>query len=135
MGLVNAKIILKNPRVKKLKPLEADALVDLGAVHLCISEHIHVLSKICSVFLYNPLYFQRFLGNLLPSPYFSIFLSNKNTLSSSIVDSVNNFFLLIKSLSCKIKLFHVYKKPTKGVVYYEKSRPFYCLDLFKIYPL
>jgi len=28
------------------------------------------LSKIFSVFLCNPLYFQRILGNLLPSPYF-----------------------------------------------------------------
>ncbi|MBU0650846.1 clan AA aspartic protease [bacterium] len=40
MGLVNAKIILSNPRLKKLKPLEVNSLVDSGAVHLCIPEHI-----------------------------------------------------------------------------------------------
>ena len=36
MGLVTAKISLKNPREKKLKILEENALVDSGAVHLCI---------------------------------------------------------------------------------------------------
>src|SRR3990172_3099974 len=46
MGLVNAKIILKNPRVKKLKPLEVDALADSGAVHLCIPEHIQIQLKL-----------------------------------------------------------------------------------------
>lgn len=46
MGLVNAKIILKNPKVKKLKPLEVDALVDSGAVHLCIPEHIQIQLKL-----------------------------------------------------------------------------------------
>lgn len=46
MGLVNAKIILKNPRVKKLKPLELDALVNSGAVHLCIPEHIQIQLKL-----------------------------------------------------------------------------------------
>lgn len=46
MGLVNAKIILKNPRVKKLKPLEVDALADSGAVHLCIPEHVQIQLKL-----------------------------------------------------------------------------------------
>lgn len=46
MGLVNTKIILKNPRVKKLKPLEVDALVGSGAVHLCIPEHIQIQLKL-----------------------------------------------------------------------------------------
>ncbi|MBI3815086.1 MAG: clan AA aspartic protease [Nitrospinae bacterium] len=46
MGLVNAKIILKNPRVKKLKPLEVDVLVDSGATHLCIPEHIQIQLKL-----------------------------------------------------------------------------------------
>jgi clan AA aspartic protease len=46
MGLVNAKIILRNPRVKKLKSLEVDALVDSGAVHLCIPEHIQIQLKL-----------------------------------------------------------------------------------------
>ncbi|MBU1121979.1 MAG: clan AA aspartic protease [Candidatus Omnitrophota bacterium] len=42
MGLVNAKITLINPRLKKIKPLEVDSLVDTGAVHLCIPEHIQI---------------------------------------------------------------------------------------------
>ncbi|MCK4359260.1 MAG: clan AA aspartic protease [Candidatus Cloacimonetes bacterium] len=46
MGLVNAKIILRNPRAKKVKPLEMDALVDSGAVHLCITEHIQIQLKL-----------------------------------------------------------------------------------------
>ncbi len=46
MGLVNAKIILRNPREKKLKVLEEDALVDSGAVHLCIPEHIKIQLKL-----------------------------------------------------------------------------------------
>ncbi|MBI5024174.1 MAG: clan AA aspartic protease [Candidatus Omnitrophica bacterium] len=46
MGLVNAKISLKNPREKKLKILEENALVDSGAVHLCIPEHIKIQLKL-----------------------------------------------------------------------------------------
>lgn len=46
MGLVNAKITLKNPREKKLKPIEGIALVDSGAVHLCIPEHIKIQLKL-----------------------------------------------------------------------------------------
>jgi len=42
MGLVNAKIVLKNPRRDELSPLEVDALADSGAVHLCIPEHIRI---------------------------------------------------------------------------------------------
>ena len=46
MGLVTAKIGLKNPREKKLKILEENALVDSGAVHLCIPEHIQIQLKL-----------------------------------------------------------------------------------------
>jgi clan AA aspartic protease len=43
MGLVNAKIALKNPRKPDLAPVEvADALADSGSVHLCIPEHIRI---------------------------------------------------------------------------------------------
>lgn len=42
MGLVNAKIVLINPRNAKLKPVEVDALVDSGAVHLCIPKHVQI---------------------------------------------------------------------------------------------
>ncbi len=42
MGLVIAKIILKNPSKVGLESIEVDALVDSGAVHLCIPEHIRI---------------------------------------------------------------------------------------------
>ena len=42
MGLVNAKILLKNPRKPELEPIELEALVDSGALHLCIAEHIRI---------------------------------------------------------------------------------------------
>jgi clan AA aspartic protease len=42
MGLVNAKLTLKNPRKPKLKPVETDALADTGAVHLCIPKHLQL---------------------------------------------------------------------------------------------
>ena len=40
MGLVYTNIILSNPVNTLLKPIEANSLVDTGAVHLCIPEHI-----------------------------------------------------------------------------------------------
>ena len=46
MGLVNVKVILKNPREKNLKALEVEALADSGAVHLCIPEHIKIQLKL-----------------------------------------------------------------------------------------
>ena len=42
MGLINTKIILKNPRKPELQPVEVDALVDTGSVHLCIPEHVQI---------------------------------------------------------------------------------------------
>ena len=42
MGLINAKVILRNPRKPELAPVEVDALVDSGAVHLCIPEHVRI---------------------------------------------------------------------------------------------
>lgn len=42
MGLVSAKIVLRNPRRPELVPLEVDALADSGSVHLCIPEHIRI---------------------------------------------------------------------------------------------
>ncbi|OFX58686.1 MAG: clan AA aspartic protease [Bacteroidetes bacterium GWA2_30_7] len=42
MGLVNANVILKNPRIPELQPLEVSALADTGALHLCIPEHIRI---------------------------------------------------------------------------------------------
>jgi len=42
MGLVNAKLALKNPRRPDLQPVEVDALADSGAVHLCIPPHLQI---------------------------------------------------------------------------------------------
>jgi len=46
MGLVSAKIILKNPRKEELNPLEVESLADSGAVHLCIPEHVKIQLKL-----------------------------------------------------------------------------------------
>lgn len=46
MGIVNAKISLKNPRQPMLASLEVISLVDTGAVHLCIPEHIKIQLKL-----------------------------------------------------------------------------------------
>jgi clan AA aspartic protease len=42
MGLINAKIMLKNPRKPELESLEVDALADSAAVHLCIPTHVQI---------------------------------------------------------------------------------------------
>lgn len=42
MGLVNAKLILKNPRRPDLEQVEVDALADSAAVHLCIPPHVQI---------------------------------------------------------------------------------------------
>lgn len=40
MGLTNAKILLRNPRLPELDAVEINALADTGAIHLCIPERI-----------------------------------------------------------------------------------------------
>ena len=42
MGLINANIILKNPKEDKFKEIEVSALVDSGSLHLCIPERIAI---------------------------------------------------------------------------------------------
>ena len=42
MGLANARLIIKNPRIADLKPVEVEALADTRATHLCIPEHIRL---------------------------------------------------------------------------------------------
>lgn len=42
MGLVNNKILLKNPRKPDFEPIEVEALANSGALHLCIPEHIRI---------------------------------------------------------------------------------------------
>ena len=46
MGLTNATIMLRNPRLPELEPVEVDALADTGAVHLCIPLHIQIQLKL-----------------------------------------------------------------------------------------
>jgi clan AA aspartic protease len=40
MGLTYARVTLANVRRPDLAPIEADALVDTGALHLCIPRHV-----------------------------------------------------------------------------------------------
>ncbi|RLA08217.1 MAG: clan AA aspartic protease [Gammaproteobacteria bacterium] len=42
MGVCNAKIVLKNPRIDDLPMIEIDALADTGAVHMCIPQHLQI---------------------------------------------------------------------------------------------
>ncbi|MGZ8843512.1 MAG: clan AA aspartic protease [Pyrinomonadaceae bacterium] len=42
MGLVNGKFTLLNPRLPDLDPVDVEALVDSGATHLCIPEHVQL---------------------------------------------------------------------------------------------
>jgi clan AA aspartic protease len=42
MGLVHARIRLSNPRRDDLAPIEVDALVDTGAITMCIPEHVAI---------------------------------------------------------------------------------------------
>jgi clan AA aspartic protease len=42
MGLVNGKLELRNPRLPDMEPLDVEALVDSGATHLCIPEHVQI---------------------------------------------------------------------------------------------
>jgi len=46
MGLIHAKIVLKNPRNIKIKPVEVVAIVDSGALHLCIPTHLQIQLKL-----------------------------------------------------------------------------------------
>jgi hypothetical protein len=42
MGLVNARISLRNPRKPELAPVEVEALADCGSVHLRIPDHVRI---------------------------------------------------------------------------------------------
>jgi len=42
MGLVKAKLALRNARKPELQPVEVDALADSAAVHLCIPPHVQI---------------------------------------------------------------------------------------------
>ena len=42
MGLVRTRLTLTNPKRSDLAPIEVDALVDTGAVHLCVPQTVAV---------------------------------------------------------------------------------------------
>jgi clan AA aspartic protease len=46
MGLIRTDITLRNPRDGGLAPLKVKALVDTGALHLCIPAHVAVQLKL-----------------------------------------------------------------------------------------
>ena len=46
MGLVTARVWLRNPRQDALEPIEVEALADSGAVHLYIPEHVSLQLKL-----------------------------------------------------------------------------------------
>jgi clan AA aspartic protease len=46
MGLVSGEITLENPTEPALQPVKVQALVDSGAVHLCIPEHVRIQLKL-----------------------------------------------------------------------------------------
>ncbi|WP_089723903.1 clan AA aspartic protease [Candidatus Thiosymbion oneisti] len=49
MGLVNAKLSLRNPRKPDIEPIETEVLADTGAIHLCIPEHIRIQLKLDAI--------------------------------------------------------------------------------------
>jgi len=49
MGLVNSRVLLKNPRLPELEAVEVAALADSGAVHLCIPEQVSIQLKLETV--------------------------------------------------------------------------------------
>ena len=46
MGLTTVSIRLKNPRLSELNPIDVDMLVDTGALHMCIPEHVALQLKL-----------------------------------------------------------------------------------------
>ncbi|MBX6422643.1 clan AA aspartic protease [Thermosulfurimonas sp. F29] len=42
MGTIRAELLLSNPRRPDVKPIKVNALVDTGALHLCIPEHVRI---------------------------------------------------------------------------------------------
>jgi clan AA aspartic protease len=49
MGLVNGKLLLKNPRMPKLASVDVVALADSGALHLCIPKHVQIQLKLKAI--------------------------------------------------------------------------------------
>ncbi|HVT90161.1 MAG TPA: clan AA aspartic protease [Tepidisphaeraceae bacterium] len=50
MGLVRATISLQNPKDSTLSPIQANALVDTGAMHLCVPQHVAVQLQLQEIY-------------------------------------------------------------------------------------
>jgi clan AA aspartic protease len=50
MGLIRASITLRNPKDSALSSIDAEALVDTGAMHLCVPEHIAVQLQLQEIY-------------------------------------------------------------------------------------
>ena len=46
MGLIHTEIMLKNPRYPDLHPMKVKALVDTGAITMCVPEHVALQLKL-----------------------------------------------------------------------------------------
>ena len=42
MGIVHVKVSLANPQATQMQPVEVEALVDTGAITLCIPQHVRI---------------------------------------------------------------------------------------------
>lgn len=49
MGLIYAEIQLSNPVQSQLNPIKTNALVDSGALHLCIPQHLALQLKLITL--------------------------------------------------------------------------------------
>ncbi len=49
MGIISATVELPNPKQPELKPLDVSALVDTGAMTICIPEHVAVQLKLAEI--------------------------------------------------------------------------------------
>jgi hypothetical protein len=50
MGVITTRIMLSNPKENMLSPIEVDAIVDTGALHLCIPEHVALQLKLTEMY-------------------------------------------------------------------------------------
>ena len=49
MGLIRTKITLSNPSAQELEPIEVNALVDTGAIMMCLPEHVALQLQLAEV--------------------------------------------------------------------------------------
>jgi clan AA aspartic protease len=49
MGLITVTLTLRNPSQPQLAPLAVEALVDSGALHLCVPEHVRLQLDLAAI--------------------------------------------------------------------------------------